>query len=140
MTAQSRTQPMPVAARTVTVVVPMAPPKELAINRRNASHWRTTGQATKELREAAYWATGGWIGCTWKCMVDVHEHIVWPKGQRRFDPDGLATLCKPALDGIVDAGLIPNDSAVYIRNLTTSQSVADDGQGRIEVTLTEVQP
>jgi crossover junction endodeoxyribonuclease RusA len=149
MTAQSQhTQPMPVAARTVTVTVPMAPPLALSTNQRSKNHWHTTREATKELREAAYWSAhdinyqqfGMYIALdVWTSKpVDVHEHIVWPKGQRRFDPDGLATLCKPALDGIVDAGLIPNDSAVYIRNLTTSQAVGDDGQGRIEVTLTEV--
>jgi hypothetical protein len=134
-----------VAVRTVTVVVPMAPPKELATNRRGSAHWRYRQAAAKLLRTTARAVTleqhakAGWEHYVWFTRpVDVHEHIVWPKGQRRFDPDGLATLCKPALDGIVDAGLIPNDSAVYIRKVIAEQSVGDDAQGKIIITLTEV--
>jgi crossover junction endodeoxyribonuclease RusA len=130
--------------RTVTITVPCAPSPLLSPNKRNNTHWRTTGDETKALRKATWAATmemryaGTQLVRSFSGPVDVHEHIVWPVTQkRRFDPDSLTTLCKPALDGIVDAGIIPNDSAVVIRTISASQERSDDQFGRIEITVRE---
>lgn len=139
--------------RSVTITVPIAPSPALAPNRIGSRHWRYRQQAAKELREAARLACfssehrshnppgyatfiaweAGWIE-----IVTVHEHIVWPKGARLKDRDSLATYCKPALDGIVDAGIIASDGPKHVVDVTTSQSKGDDASGRIEIQITEV--
>ena len=41
--------------------------------------------------------------------------LVYPGHQVTPDPDNLITMLKPALDGIVDAKIIPNDTKEEIR-------------------------
>ena len=128
--------------RTVTVVVPMAPPAALSPNRRGSEHWRYRQQAAKELREMAHWATYDAVmehGVTAiHHQVLIHEHIIWPKGRRLVDPDSITGYCKAALDGIVDAGIIAGDSAKHIVSVTASQEKGTDAQGAIVFTIQEV--
>lgn len=37
-----------------------------------------------------------------------------PKDNRRRDPDGLMPTMKPCLDALVDAGIVPDDTARYV--------------------------
>jgi hypothetical protein len=126
--------------RQVVIVVPLAPPAALAPNRLGHEHWRNRQQAAKELRTAAYFEAGEYG--SWMFYdderVSIHEHIVWPKGKRLKDPDALLTYCKPALDGIVDAGIIAGDSAKHIAHISASQERGDDATGRIIFTIEEV--
>ena len=130
--------------RTVIVTVPMAPPTCLSANKRSRRGDRhAIEDATRTLRWSAGWAAiysvGGKKDDTERPQgpVTIHEHIVWPKGQRLFDPDGLASMCKAALDGIVDAGIIASDSAKHVLSVTASQSKGDDPSGSIIITITE---
>lgn len=47
--------------------------------------------------------------------------VAYFKNTNRRDPDNL--FVKPILDGIVQAGLIPDDSGQYIDSLTLSTKV-----------------
>lgn len=45
----------------------------------------------------------------------VHVRVVYrPRDDRRRDPDNLWATGKPAVDGLVDAGVIPDDTADYV--------------------------
>ena len=44
--------------------------------------------------------------------------VIFPKGQRRHDVDALAGAFKPLLDSLVDVGLLPSDSPVYLEAVT----------------------
>lgn len=127
--------------RAVVIEIPMSPPLALSPNARRRGNVWEQRTATEELRKAA-WAHAlndhailvGLIASP----VDVHEHIVWPKGQRLFDPDGLSSMCKAALDGIVDAGLIAGDSAKHVNKVSASQEKGSELQGKTIITITEV--
>lgn len=131
-------------SRSITIHVSMSPAPCLSSNnrsRRGGAHEREA--ATRELREAAYYGGRTWTGSGPRYLdfgqvVDVHEHIIWPKGQRLFDPDGLASMCKAALDGIVDAGLIAGDSAKHVRTVSVSQEKGTEAQGMTIITISEV--
>jgi hypothetical protein len=132
--------------RQVVIVVPLAPPAALAPNRLGHEHWRNRQQAAKELRDIALgaacfhpdWYPDADRRPVFHGTVTIHEHIVWPKGKRLKDPDSLLTYCKPALDGIVDAGIIAGDSAKHIAHISASQARGDDATGRIEIRISEV--
>ena len=49
--------------------------------------------------------------------VDV-ELMLIPCNRRRRDPDNLAGALKPALDGIVDAGILDDDSSQHVASVT----------------------
>jgi hypothetical protein len=126
--------------RQVVIVVPMAPASCLSPNgRRRGNVWEQR-RATSELREAAWAAVR--TDRSWTHFdhgpYSIHEHIVWPKSRKLVDPDGLTSMCKAAVDGIVDSGLLPGDSAKHIAHISASQERGDDATGRIEITIEEV--
>ena len=48
-----------------------------------------------------------------------------PSDMRRRDPDNLAGALKPVLDGIVDAGVIPDDSWRHVAGVALSVACPD---------------
>ena len=131
-------------ARRVTVRIPMVPAPALSPNmrsRRGGHHEREA--ATRDLREAAYFTClrGNYTSDDpIPTPVTIHEHIIWPRSKGVLpDPDALASYAKPALDGIVDAGLIAGDSHRHIASVTTSQEKGTDPLGWTIITIEEVQ-
>lgn len=48
-------------------------------------------------------------------LAAIHVRLHYrPKDRRRRDPDGLMATFKPCIDGIVDAGVVPDDTAQYV--------------------------
>lgn len=59
------------------------------------------------------------------------ELVYYPGDNRTRDPDNIAATLKPVLDGLVDAGVIPDDKARHV--VRTSQRIVlreDDPHGR----------
>ena len=50
-----------------------------------------------------------------------------PADMRRRDPDNLAGALKPVMDGIVDAGVIPDDSWEHVAGVALSIARPDTG-------------
>ena len=48
------------------------------------------------------------------CSLHIHS-----RRHRLADPDGIS--CKAAIDGLVLAGVLPDDSAKYVKEITQSQ-------------------
>ena len=55
---------------------------------------------------------------------------------RLLDPDNFAASCKDLLDGLVHAGLIPDDAPDHIRLTTQQEKVSGEGQ---EMTIIEIE-
>lgn len=85
--------------------------KPLSLNDR-MNHW-AKAKAVKEWREAAHWlARSARIpACR---VVRVELHYV-PRDDRRRDPDNLVAAFKPLVDGLVDAGVVPDDTDEFVR-------------------------
>lgn len=91
-----------------TIDLPISRP--LSLNGRE--HWRVKAKRVAEVRQAAAVATR-------QANVPQLEHIsvvlhYVPRDKRRRDPLNLVATLKPIEDGIVDAGVIPDDNPVYL--------------------------
>lgn len=56
--------------------------------------------------------------------ISVELHYC-PRDKRRRDPLNLVALLKPIEDGLVDAGVIPDDNPVYLEPLMPKIDVPD---------------
>lgn len=68
--------------------------------------------------------------------VVIWYRLGWEKGRRRLDPDGAVAACKPALDGLVDAGWLVGDGPDVIAGFMVSQHRDPDGRGWLDVSVT----
>ena len=76
-------------------------------------HYRMRGQHKKEMQEVAYY-----MALQNKKKFDKARLIftAYYKGNRKHDPDNL--YVKPFLDGLVQAGMIKDDSNLYVQSVT----------------------
>lgn len=122
----------------ITVTVPV-PPNVLSPNGRGV--WPQRARAAKAVRadagRAAREAMGPrwWEWDTWRGRVWVT--IRWCAPGRMPDLDNAAARCKPALDGIVDAGLMADDNQVAGMRIERGPV---DGRPRVELVLTHEAP
>jgi len=92
------------AIKLITITLPPASPK---LHAHAKGHWRSKANATKSLRVLAAvlskQSRTKLTGC-----VKVHYMFFVPDRRRR-DEANLIQSCKPAIDGVVDAGVIEGD-------------------------------
>jgi len=93
----------------VVVIVPNSPDRCLAPNAR--VHGYGKADATARHRRDAAWATRAvHRGAPFSGPVQVAVHVRWGPGERIHDLDSCAVMTKPYIDGLVDGGLMTNDS------------------------------
>ena len=96
--------------RTWTTRVGMYRTPPLSLNDRK--HWRAKAKITAEIR--AYireWAFYTVPACS---ASEVELHYV-PRDARRRDADNLVPILKACCDGLVDAGVVPDDTPDLMR-------------------------
>jgi crossover junction endodeoxyribonuclease RusA len=102
-------------ADSITVVLAGIPPGPNQLNR---LHWGSKGKIVRQWRSDAYLAAVSARNearaseFPWPTTRITYEFHV-PSRSRR-DRDNLVAACKPILDGIRDAHLIPDDSADHV--------------------------
>jgi len=102
-------------AMSIRLEIPMLPRSELNPNAR-VSPFKRAG-ATAELRKAA-WAIAYNANPAHDIMFEkakIRVTLVYPDHRVTPDPDNLISTLKPALDGLVDAKIIPNDTQEDVR-------------------------
>jgi hypothetical protein len=62
-------------------------------------------------------------------MFSIHFHS---KRKKLADPDGISG--KSCIDGIRDAGVFPDDSSKYIKEVSYSQEISQDEETIIDIT------
>ena len=76
------------------------------------SHWAGRNDPTQNLREAACkLAKAGKVPRLARARIICY---VCMTGEQRFDPGNFYLSAKPCVDGFVDAGILPDDSADYV--------------------------
>ena len=116
------------------------PDKRLSKNGLRRAHWRETQPLVRQAREDAYIlglieAEDGWVTPD-RCRVQVTQFWF---GSGRYDWDGLATLCAPAIDGLVDSGAMPDDDPGHVIDYTmTAERVKTRAESRVAVTVTAI--
>ena len=81
----------------------------LSLNDR--SHWRKKAAITKRVRD--WVCQNAWYTVPACSAIAVELHYV-PRDARRRDRDNLVATLKPCMDGLVDAGVIPDDTPEYV--------------------------
>lgn len=121
----------------IRIEIPMLPRPELNPNAR-VSPFKRAG-ATAELRKAA-WAIAYNANPAHDIMFEkarIKVTLIYPGHQVVPDPDNLMTMLKPALDGIVDAKIIPNDTQGDVRYVLPMFQEVDSQ--RAPLTILEVE-
>jgi crossover junction endodeoxyribonuclease RusA len=84
-------------------------------NANSRGHYMERADTVKQWREAV-----GWSAATLPrglSPVEI-ELMMIPADRRRRDPDNLAGILKPCLDGLVDVGVLPDDSWRHVASVT----------------------
>jgi len=122
---------------TITITLPM-PPKVLTPNGRPFSRRGMIGKAVaaKKQRQLAYYALKDMCLETlpWPCVECMY--VFYHPVKRNRDDDNYIAAMKSARDGLVQAGLVPDDNSDYL--LTSGVEFRKDTQKRVEVVLTRV--
>lgn len=88
--------------------------KPLSMNDRK--DWRSNADEVATLRQAAGWlAKAAKIP---KCEKIRTTLIYEPKDKRRRDPINLMATLKPVQDGLVDVGIVPDDTPEFMETVT----------------------
>lgn len=113
---------------TITVDIPSA--MWLSSNHRH--HWRAKASRTAEIRLLARYAARDLAPVAWPANCDVSVGL---PTARRFDPHNSAPSLKACLDGIVDAGVLPDDSSDHIPATTFRRDPEPTPRGRYRLTI-----
>lgn len=113
------------------------PAPEAWLSSNDRWHWAKRARVTKAWREAAAWrAIAGKlpIGLS-RVSITASVHRA---DNRRADAHNRLPTIKAAIDGLVDAGVIPddNDSIVSALTIVAGEAVRAPGQARGRLTLT----
>lgn len=120
----------------ITVTVLGIPPSP---NQTRREHWAKRAAAAKLWKHDAFYAAiearEVWRGRVRfpLASADVRLVIVSPTTVRR-DPDNAVAAMKPLIDGLVQAGILADDSFAVVRNLTVALERGTPAAVRIEVT------
>jgi crossover junction endodeoxyribonuclease RusA len=113
----------------ITITLPL-PRKEL--NEHNKGHWRAKTKAVRELRELAHVEAIA-AGAPRMYHGRIYYRFYWPDNRRRDEANAIQML-KPAVDGIVDAGVVHDDSWQYL-GVGGVTSEIDRENPRVEITI-----
>ena len=119
--------------RTITIALPSG--MELLNANDRDGHWARRKRVTAALREGA-----GWLARTGRVPALQRAHILAvyePPDRRRRDPANLYASFKACIDGLVDAGVLPDDDAAHLDG--PDMRIGDVCRGgRLILCLTEV--
>lgn len=94
---------------TLVVKIPIVSPL-LSLNQR--LHWAQRSAATRAIRDEVIWQVRHLgVGALEKPTVTLH---LVPKDKRRRDVDNLVPTSKAAVDGLVAAGVLADDSPAFV--------------------------
>ena len=100
-------------------------------------HWAYRAYRTKELRTRGYWAAKqAHLGS--HQVVHVAAWIQYPRGGRA-DPANAAPTVKALVDGLVDAGMLPDDDSTHLvgPDYRREPGCRQNGTHRIRLVITQ---
>jgi Holliday junction resolvase RusA-like endonuclease len=103
----------------------------------NSKEWRqgwSQYQVRKDWKEQTFWL------CKEQRIPPLErvrvEAVIFFRTAQRRDYDNYGTLFKPLMDGLVLAGVIPDDCHPYVERQRFADHQVDDARSRTEVTIT----
>lgn len=122
----------PATGRTVTVALPRLP----RLNSNQRLHWATKARRTRLIRDTAAWVATSLREAPME-RAEITA-VIHPKTAARFDPHNLQPTVKAAIDGIVDAGLLPDDDAKRVVSVAFVAGEKTATGPRVDLVVTEV--
>ena len=118
-------------ARTWRIVLPAG--MDL-LNANHRTHWARKARVTRVIRQAAAW-------CSFEVPLLQRAHVEGvyePPDKRRRDPANLYPSFKAAIDGLVDAGVLPDDDSAHLVGPDMRLGPVHPG-GRLVLIVTELE-
>lgn len=104
-------------------------------NEQRRAHWTTVRMAKDKVQSTTAWiARSKGIPCLDRVEVDLRWY---PPDRRRRDPDSLSVMAKACLDGLVQAGVLWDDSSLEVASVNLSIAEKSDRVG-ISLVIREV--
>jgi hypothetical protein len=117
---------------TLTVVAPCD-----WINANDRTHWTRRKFLTGNWRQASGYAARAARIRPFAGQVDITIRIHKARAGGRWDPHNLMPTGKAAIDGLVDAGVMPDDSRKFLR-VTSIEAGETKSRNAITLVITEV--
>ena len=125
------------SSRSVTIEV--MPDARLSKNRLRSTHWQTLSKLSKKAREDAFILSLAEKPDDWETPARATVEITQYHARTPLDYEGLACQAAAYLDGMVDAGILLDDSpAVVVRYEMAHQKVKTVAESRITITVKPV--
>lgn len=116
----------------------IAGPRAMFITANDRHHWHKKADLTRTLRYRANLEARTRLTPT-KGPVHVYAEIGYPPRATKADPDNYQPTVKALIDGIVDAGILPDDDSKHVvsTTYTRARKATKPGQWVITITLTD---
>ena len=118
-----------------TITIPGELPSLNAVLAGAKRHWSSYSSVKKQQTNKVHWIAKGQL-----TPVDGPVDLVftWTTKNRRIDPDNTSHGAKYIIDGLVAAGILPDDGRKTIRSLTHYFPDPDPKSPRVEINLIPV--
>lgn len=100
-------------------------------------HWSQKAKRTKWVREATRLAARA-AGTYQTANIDAY--IAYPRNNRADPANVAATVLKAAIDGLVDAGILPDDDSEHLPAITIRRDPPTGQTGLYRIRLVLTQP
>lgn len=106
-------------------------------NQERTMSWQTLYRHVSTWRDATMWHTRSILGGTTHIPTPAHIKVVisFPVKRRRDPHNYAGTVVKAIVDGLVNAGMFPDDTAEYVR-VDEPELEVNKGSGYVTVTIT----
>ena len=122
--------------RNQTITIPGELPSLNAVLAGAKRHWSSYAALKKALTNKIAWIAKGQLTPIPNGPVDLVFR--WVTKNRKADPDNISHGAKYIIDGLVAAGILPNDGRKTIRSLTHHFPDPDPKSPRVEINLIPV--
>lgn len=103
------------------------------LNANQRLHWAARANKTRRVRDAAYAAARTLL----PAATHITVQLVWVvTDKRRRDSDNTYPTFKALCDGLVDAGIVPDDTPQYMTKLGPVIRYEPGGEAHIELVVT----
>ena len=113
--------------KSLTITFLRLPPPELMPNRSRSLHWAKLGSMAADARREGFWlGTEALSVKKWPTPPKASiKYTFRVKDKRVRDLDALVRACKPWLDGLVDSGVLVDDSG-WVLSIAGAELVLGD--------------
>jgi len=104
------------------------------LNANQRLHWAQKAKATKRVRAATCWYA---LATKLKANSRIIVQLTWVVAdKRRRDSDNIYPTFKAMCDGLVDAGIVPDDTPEYMDKRAPLIRYEPGGSARLELKVT----